>query len=232
VADNTFRHVVEPFAGASGNRKYTVPLSIVAHSLVIAAAIIVPLVATDTLVLPTQLVMQAFPIRPPLPPSPPRPRGVTREVAVTKPPIPLEAPATIAPEIPIQSDASIADLEQTPGLVDGGDYSAPPPTPALPRPVADVPVRVSIGIKPPVKVKDVGPLYPAIARAAHVEGVVIIEATIGRDGKVRDARILRSIQLLDAAALDAVRQWEYNPTLLNGAPVSVVMTVTVNFKLR
>lgn len=229
-----FRHVVEPFAGTSGNRKYTVPLSIVAHSLVIAALIIVPLVATDTLVLPTRLVMEAFPTRPPLPPSPPPPpRGVrVEQQPTTRPAVPLEAPSSIVPEIPIQSEGRIAELDYTAGLVDGGDYSAPPPTPASPRPVADVPVRPSSGIKPPIKVKDVAPLYPAIARAAHVEGIVIIEATIGRDGRVQDARILRSVPLLDAAALDAVRQWEYNPTLLNGAPVSVVMTVTVNFRLR
>jgi protein TonB len=65
-----------------------------------------------------------------------------------------------------------------------------------------------------------------------VEGVVIIEATISPDGRVQDARVLRSIPLLDAAALDAVRQWEYSPTLLNGTPVPVVITVTVVFRLR
>jgi protein TonB len=65
-----------------------------------------------------------------------------------------------------------------------------------------------------------------------VQGVVFIEATIGPKGNVVDARILRSIPLLDAAALDAVRQWEYQPVLLNGAPVSVIMTVTVSFSLQ
>ena len=72
-------------------------------------------------------------------------------------------------------------------------------------------------------------MYPAIAQSAHVTGAVIIEATIGPDGKVIDAKVVRSIPLLDQAALDAVRQWEYTPTLLNGVPVPVVMTVTVNF---
>ena len=77
---------------------------------------------------------------------------------------------------------------------------------------------------------DVAPVYPAIARNAGVAGVVIVEATIGADGKVIDAKVLRSVPLLDQAALDAVRQWEYAPTLLNGVPVPVVMTVTINFK--
>ncbi len=90
-------------------------------------------------------------------------------------------------------------------------------------------VRVGGQIKPPVKIKDVTPVYPAIARSARVGGSVQIEATIGADGKVVDARVLRSVALLDQAALDAVRQWEYQPTLLNGVPVPVVITVTINF---
>jgi len=91
-------------------------------------------------------------------------------------------------------------------------------------------IRVGGKIKPPIKMNDVAPVYPAIARNAGVAGVVIVEATIGPDGKVIDAKVLRSVPLLDQAALDAVRQWEYAPTLLNGVPVPVVMTVTINFK--
>jgi len=86
-------------------------------------------------------------------------------------------------------------------------------------------------IKPPVKTRDVAPIYPSIAQSARVQGVVIIEATIGPDGTVQNARVLRSIPLLDNAALDAVRQWVFTPTLLNGSPVPVIMTVTVNFQL-
>ena len=76
------------------------------------------------------------------------------------------------------------------------------------------------------------PAYPTIAQTARVEGIVIIEATIGPAGTVLEAKLLRSIPLLDAAALEAVRQWEFTPTLLNGTPVAVVMTVTVNFTPR
>ena len=91
------------------------------------------------------------------------------------------------------------------------------------------PVRVGGQIKPPTKIKDVKPIYPAIAQSAGVTGSVTIEATIGEDGKVSDARVVRSVALLDQAALDAVRQWEYMPTLLNGVPVPVLTTITVNF---
>jgi len=75
-------------------------------------------------------------------------------------------------------------------------------------------------------------VYPPIAQAARVQGFVIIEATIDVNGRVQDAKILRSIPLLDASALDAVRQWQYTPTLLNGMPVPIIITVTVNFKLN
>jgi TonB family protein len=91
------------------------------------------------------------------------------------------------------------------------------------------PVRVGGRIQTPNKIKDVKPVYPAIARSARVSGAVTIEATIGPDGKVADAKVVRSIPLLDQAALDAVRQWEYTPTLLNGVPVPVIVTVTINF---
>ena len=90
-------------------------------------------------------------------------------------------------------------------------------------------VRIGGRIKAPNKIKDVKPVYPAIAHSARVAGVVTIEATIGPDGKVIDAKVVHSIPLLDQAALDAVRQWEYTPTLLNGVPVPVLMTVRINF---
>jgi len=93
-------------------------------------------------------------------------------------------------------------------------------------------VRVGGKVRPPTKVKDVKPIYPEAAKTARAAGVVIVEATIGANGKVIDAVVLRSVPMLDQAALDAVRQWEFTPTLLNGKPVPVVMTVTINFKLE
>jgi protein TonB len=93
-------------------------------------------------------------------------------------------------------------------------------------------VRVGGAIRAPQKTKDVKPVYPAIAQSARVQGVVIIEATIGPTGQVTDAKVLRSIPLLDAAALEAVKQWVFTPTTLNGVPVPVIMTVTVNFTLQ
>jgi protein TonB len=103
----------------------------------------------------------------------------------------------------------------------------PPPPPEVPDPV-----RVGGAVREPQKTRHVSPVYPAIAQAARVQGIVIVEATIGVDGRLINARVLRSIPLLDQAALEAVRQWEFTPTLLNGVPVPVIMTVTVNFTLK
>ncbi len=129
------------------------------------------------------------------------------------------------------------DLSFAEGAVPGGagvagltlDTIAIPPPPS-PPPAA--PVRVGGAVRPPQKVQHVAPVYPAIARSARVTGVVIIEALIAEDGSVRTIVVLRSIPLLDQAAVDAVRQWRFTPTLLNGVPVPVIMTVTVAFNLN
>lgn len=91
------------------------------------------------------------------------------------------------------------------------------------------PVRVGGNTAPPERIKYVQPAYPAEAAAARVSGVVIAEITVGPDGAVKEAHILRSIALLDQAALNAIKQWRYTPTTLNGQPVPVIMTVTVKF---
>lgn len=118
----------------------------------------------------------------------------------------------------------LRSAQPTPRQRQPNEFSATPPP-------QETPVRIGGAIKPPQKIKDVRPQYPAIAQSARVQGVVIIEATIGPDGKVQDTRLVRSIPLLDAAAIDAVRQWEFTPTVLAGAPVPVIVTVTVQFTL-
>ena len=93
-------------------------------------------------------------------------------------------------------------------------------------------VRVGGDIKEPKKIRHVAPVYPEVAQQARVQGVVILEALIDDSGNVANAIIMRSVPLLDQAALDAVRQWRFTPTLVNGVPVNVIMTVTVNFTLN
>jgi len=94
------------------------------------------------------------------------------------------------------------------------------------------PVRIGGDIEAPKKLKDVRPAYPQEAQDAGVQGMVIIEAIIDRQGAVREAQVIRSVPMLDDAAVDSVLEWEYTPTILGGQPVEVIMTVTVNFTLR
>jgi TonB family protein len=103
----------------------------------------------------------------------------------------------------------------------------PPPPP--PEPMR--PMHLHSGMKTPVKIVDVPPIYPTLSRNAHIQGVVILEAVLDAKGRVESVRVLRSVPTLDQAAVDAVQQWRFTPALLNGQPVPVVMTVTVNFTL-
>ena len=84
----------------------------------------------------------------------------------------------------------------------------------------------------PVKIYDARPIYPKGAAEKKVQGIVVLEATITKAGLVTDVRVRQSVPGLGAAALAAVRQWRYTPSLLNGEPVEVLMTVTVRFALQ
>lgn len=94
------------------------------------------------------------------------------------------------------------------------------------------PVRVGGAIAAPQRTHNVQAAYPAEALEQKIEGVSVIEVVIDCTGAVADARVLKGVPVLDAASLVAVRQWRYRPTLLNGVPVPVVMTVTVSYTLR
>ena len=235
-----FGDVVDPSIKVGSQKWYTVPLSIAAHVFIFAAIIIIPLMATD--VLPTPPSMMAFvaaaPPPPPPPPPPPAPAAAQPKVVpqVANPnAAPIEAPKEIKPEVSVPSvgEGVPGGVEGgVPGGVVGGVVGGLPEAPPPPPPAPTQPIRVGGNIKQPTKTKDVKPVYPPIAQSARVQGVVIIEATIGPDGRVKEAKVLRSIPLLDQAALDAVKQWQFTPTLLNGVPVPVIMTVTVNFTLQ
>jgi protein TonB len=108
-----------------------------------------------------------------------------------------------------------------------------PPLPApLPAPApAPGPVRIGGQIKAPALLHRVEPVYPDVAVLAKLTGVVVLEATVGVDGKVMAVRVLQSRGPLDRAAIDSVKQWQYSPLVLNGTPTSFVLTVTLNFSL-
>jgi protein TonB len=238
--ENMFRDIIEPSMRVRSRRAFVLPLSIVSHVLLVAILLLVPLMAPDVLPMPTAALM-AFVTRdvtlpPPPPPAPRQPDDANKPVVDVHPDAaPLEPPSAIAPESMVEPAPELVGTVEGAGNLPGGiaeELIPPPPPPPPPPSVPDTPFRVGGVIRPPTKIKDVRPVYPTIAQAARVEGMVIIETTIGPTGRVLDAKVIRSVPLLDAAALEAVQQWEFTPTLLNGRPVAVVLTVTVKFTLR
>jgi protein TonB len=152
---------------------------------------------------------------------------------------PIEAPSSVTPETGAERQANASTVDGglpggsptgvvggvvggVPGGVTGGTAGGSPP----------VPVRVGPNMTSPRKIKDLKPVYPAGTLQGRTQGAVILDVTIGTDGRVQDAKVIRSVPLLDAAAIEAVRQWEYTPSLLNGVAVAVVMTVIVNFAMQ
>jgi protein TonB len=93
-------------------------------------------------------------------------------------------------------------------------------------------VRIGGNIEAPALIKRVEPVYPNIAMVANVTGIVILEATVSADGRVEAVKVLRSVKLLDQAAVEAVRQWRYSPLVLNGVPSPFVLSVTLSFSIK
>jgi len=219
------------------------PVSIGLHVALLLLVVIVPLLRPDVLPEPAA-ALKAFFVEPmaapppPPPPPPPAPKAAVQPKVIPKPVVsdpsrfvaPVEVPEQIKPEesldLGVEGGVPGGVEGGVPGGVVGGVVGGLPDAPA-----AVQAVRVGGQIKEPKKLKHVNPNYPDIAKQARVQGVVILECTISPQGKVTDVKVLRGIPLLDAAAIEAVKQWVYTPTLLNGVPVPVIMTVTVNFRL-
>jgi len=218
----------------------SVPISIAVHFVVVVMFLIIPLTATIELPDPATILpdyMRAAPLPPPPPALRVRRAEAPAPSAAPNPDVaPTSAPGAIKPEAePPGSPVPDLGLPPRAGVPDGlgllaGDKPVPVTPPDPPRPVA--PVRVADLPVVPRKMVDVRPQYPEIARAAHVEGTIIMEAVLDTSGRVTQIRILRSVPMLDQAAVDAVRQWRYTPSLYGGHPVSVLMTITVRFTLQ
>jgi protein TonB len=150
--------------------------------------------------------------------------------------VPTEVPDGIQPEsgLDLRDEGGVVGGVEggIPGGVLGGLLGAmineappPPPPPAKPR-------RVGGELQAPALIHRVEPNYPGVAVAGKVSGTVILEATVDEAGAVTDVTVLRSVLLLDQAAVKAVRQWRYQPLVLNGTPVPFILVVTVTFSLR
>lgn len=230
----------------AARRRLALPTSVSLHTAGILALAIVPVLLSDSLPEPSEGVRAFFvePMAapPPPPPPPPAPRAApAARVAAKAAPAapagfvaPVEMPTEIRPEEGLDLGGAEGGIEGgveggVPGGVVGAIVAGIPEAPPPPAPKA---VRVGGDIREPRKVVDVAPVYPRLALEAGVQGVVIIEATIDPRGRVTNATVLRGLPMLDEAALEAVRQWVYTPTLLGGVPTPVIMTVTVNFRFR
>jgi protein TonB len=217
----------------------SLPVSIAVHLAALAFVFIVPLAAPVVLSVPSSPLppfIKAAAIPPPPAPPPPRASRVPSTVSSTV--APTLAPTTILPEVaqPIAPSAITDPLAVVGAPIDTGGFGIatkpidmPPPPPA-PHPGG--PVRAGELLVAPRKIVDVRPVYPEIARRARVEGTVILEAVLDRRGRVNQVRVTKSSPLLDQAAIDAVRQWQYSPSTLHGQPVDVLMTITITFSLQ
>jgi periplasmic protein TonB len=220
----------------------TVTLTFLAHAAIIAALVFVPIWFIKP-VLPQPSGIAAFVIPQPSAPPPPPPPAVHTPPAAEPKPVPVqpriiqptEIPALVQPEKPPEAPVGTA------GVIGGVEGGVPGGTvfgivgnvvqsgPTLPP---DVPVRVGGQIKAPGLTKKVEPEYPALAQASHLQGIVILEATVDTQGHVQQVKVLRSGGVFDEAAVSAVKQWQYSPLMLNGRPTPFVVTVTVKFGLR
>lgn len=231
------------------NRFGVAVVSIAAHIALGTLVLVMSLMSGDTLPTPRRVLAFEFNDRlvnlprdielPAARPSPAERTASNNDPNMAQPSVPAApvlTPSGLQPETLLnettagaRSSAGVDRVETShSGIVHGiGVIEVPPPivTPTSP-------VRLHSGMAAPRKTRDVMPTYPAMARTVRVQGIVILEAVIDSSGRVESARVLRSISLLDEAALEAVRQWRFEPARLNGQPVPVVMTVTVNFSLQ
>jgi protein TonB len=233
------RVVSEPDRAQSRRRALTLPVSVAFHAVALGGVVLIPILGSDIPPDPAGSAVRAFFVEPVSPPPPPPP-AAKAPAAHVAPKAPAEPAATFtAPveETPEQVVPEAADLGFDPGVTGGVEGGVPggvvggvvgglPEAPPPPQPV-----RVGGAIKEPKKLRHVDPVYPQVAAVARIQGIVVLECTLSPEGRVADVKVLRSIPLLDAAAVVAVKQWVFTPTLFNGVPVPAIMTVNVRFAL-
>jgi protein TonB len=216
-------------------------LSALVHAAILSTILVVQLLSPGPLPNPRTVLAfsDAFPARLVDVPLPPPPRGGNPAPAASLDAAPIEAPTDIAPERAMPTAPSVHEVTGIPGVetgvpggldLPGNGLAVEPPLPP-PPPTSREPIRLHAGMQAPRKIVNVPPRYPPHAQAARVEGTVVLDAVIDQTGRVTGVRVTHSVNLLDQAAIEAVRQWRFTPTLLNDEPVSILLTVTVRFTL-
>ncbi len=237
--------LVESAALLRTHNRWPAMLSIAAQLCAAAAILTIPLLHPETLPMPHIL---SATLAPPPVPAPPRTpihieaRSAAAPTSAPTAPIAVQTteafrdlihptgPAIDAPPL------SVFDMGNHDGALPSGINSAAPASPhvTVGPPSASPssgPLHVSSGVLAGNLLAPIRPEYPQIARSAHVEGTVVIDAVISRTGSIESVRVVSGPQMLQRAALDAVHQARYRPFLLNGQPTEVQTTITINFRM-
>lgn len=228
------------------HKTWTVAVSAIVQVGIILVFILIPLLVTEAL--PKEMVATwiTAPAPPPPPPPPPPKVQVVRQKIV-----PLIQQGKLTAPTVIPKKVNIIKEEQPPpdvgavgvvggvpggmpggsaggvlGGIIGGTGGGPPPPPKAPERI-----RVGGNVQQANLIHQVMPVYPEIAKTAHIQGTVILHAIISKDGSVQELQYISGPPLLMRSAMDAVRQWRYRPTLLNGEAVQVDTTISVVFTL-
>jgi len=224
-----------------GTKPWTVGVSMILQAVILGILILIPLIYTEAL---PKGFMNTFLVAPAPPPPPPPPAAPVKVVHAPPRIIPLNkmvAPTVIPKKVEVVHD-SAPDVSGVPGGigVPGGTgvpggvlggiigSSAPPPPP---KPATPQRIRVGGNVESANIISEPQPVYPPIAKAARVQGTVILHAVIGKDGTVGQLQFITGPAMLSQSCMAAVRQWRYKPTLLNGEPVEVDTTVSCVFSL-
>lgn len=241
------------------NRSWTVLVSFIAQCILIVVAVLIPLIHFE--VLPKNQLTSFLVAPPPPPPPPPPPAAapvkmvkvIPRQFDAGRLMAPKAVPKDIAiikeEELPPPSAGGGGVVGGIPGGSTGGSVggilggvissipqTAPPPPPPpvkveAPKPVAPQRIRVGGNVQAARIVRQTKPVYPPLAKQARIQGVVRFTAIIARDGTIQSLQMISGHPLLAPAAMEAVKTWVYQPTLLNGEPVEVVTQIDVNFTL-
>jgi protein TonB len=226
----------------------TTAISFILQILLVGVLVLLPLVFTEAL--PKQQLM-TFLVAPPPPPPPPPPPAATPEIKIIKKvtteldngelrtptKIPKKIQMIKEDEAPPPSSGVAGVVGGVPGGVPGGAVGgvlggiiSGTPT-AVPKVATPQRVRVSQGVSQGLLIHQVKPTYPPLARQARIQGVVVLQAVIGKDGNIQNLKVVSGHPMLAPSALEAVKQWKYKPYYLNGEPVEVDTTINVNFTL-
>jgi protein TonB len=228
-------------------RGATTMISFIFQAVLVGVLVLIPLIFTEAL--PKQQLMTFLVAPPPPPPPPPPPAAVPVRVVKqiqsdlvngqlrTPTKIPQKVQMIKEDEAPPPEMSTGGVVGGVPGGIPGGQMGGviggiiSSTTVAVPKVATPQRVRVSLGVSQGLLIKKVQPNYPPLARQARIQGTVLLQAEISKDGTIENLRLINGHPMLAPAAIEAVKQWRYRPYMLNGEPVAVETQVQVNFTL-